>query len=193
MYQPNGGGVQCITFLQKVLLNKPSAPGVFWSFQLEVGLFLSVFQRPEPAGAEHDDRPGVHHSTEPRFWHWQPVPAPRVEPAFRQCQWRHQWGWFHRFIVFFQRMWRFGVFLCWRGEATQTFAPFRVSCGSNLPKWPKAHPLVSESLQKWKAEKSLLASVYQLFMLSRGLCTRQSLYSLPSSTRRLKAVPLTQR
>lgn len=61
-------------------------------------VFLSVFQRPEPAGAEHDDRPGIHHSTEPRFWHWQPVPAPRVEPAFRQCQWRHQWGWFHRFI-----------------------------------------------------------------------------------------------
>lgn len=98
--------------------------------------------------------------------------------------------------VFFQKMWHFSVFLCWCGEATRTFRPFRVSCGSNLSKWPKgpkAHLLVSESLQKCKAEKSLLASFYQLFMFSRGLCTRQSLYSLPSSTRRLKAVPLTQR
>lgn len=52
----------------------------------ELPLFLlSVFQRPEPAGGEHDDRPGLHHSTEPRFWHRQHIAAPRVEPAFRQC------------------------------------------------------------------------------------------------------------
>lgn len=83
--------------------SKPSDACSFWLFQLENwnGLFffsLSVFQRPEPAGAEHDDRPGLHHSTEPRFWHRQPFAAPRVEPAFRQCQRRHQWGWARCFI-----------------------------------------------------------------------------------------------
>lgn len=57
-------------------------------------------QRPEPAGAECDDGPGIHHCTEPRLRHRQRVPAPRVGPAFHQREWWHQRGWFQHMWIF---------------------------------------------------------------------------------------------
>lgn len=85
--------------------------------------------------------------------------------------------------------------LVWRVSAGKEKANgswLKIPCGTK-PNITKTCPAWFWNTSKWNAEKWLLVSFYQLCVFSRELCTRQSPYSLPSSTRRRKAVPLTQR